>query len=473
MAIDQRHVQEALERAFAGQEMIQACQRRDLGAIIRLLGKFGITQGQISSLTGIAQGRLSEYKTRKRIPTASSTFEAFADGLDMPSHARRALGLASAGHNGAQADGPSDLPTDTFDLQLVAEAIGRRGGRVRRRELLSLAATVGATTALAQSDAWERVAYALTKPTAIDGKVIREIEARTAGFHQLEEWVPAPTLYKALAVHMREVGTLLNSTTADPNDELRRRLVVAAGESSVIAGWLASDMGDTTTARGLYETAARAAKEVDDPGIVACSLAYRSYIPSTKGAHGRSRALLADALDALPMSASPGTFAWLSARHAEESAALGDKSEALTSWRRAAEAFEITDTDEDRVWTRFMDRNRFDSYHIATYAKIGKLDEAQEVANAVLSRLAQPDRKKAAIILEDIAAAHLSQGSVNEAARLARQGLAIVRETEFAMWLPRFEAIAKSLRRWQRQIPVRAFLEDFAMTKQHFASSSR
>ena len=40
-------------------------------------------------------------------------------------------------------------------------------------------------------------------------------------------------------------------------------------------------------------------------------------------------------------------------------------------------------------------------YHIATYTKIGKLNEAEEAANAVLSRPAQPDRKKAAVILED------------------------------------------------------------------------
>ncbi|HEY2265854.1 MAG TPA: hypothetical protein VGI96_24740 [Streptosporangiaceae bacterium] len=41
------------------------------------------------------QGRLSEYVRRKRAPKASSTFEAFADGLDLPPAARQALGLAA------------------------------------------------------------------------------------------------------------------------------------------------------------------------------------------------------------------------------------------------------------------------------------------------------------------------------------------------------------------------------------------
>jgi transcriptional regulator with XRE-family HTH domain len=47
--------------------------------VITLLCAHGITQGQIAALTGIPQGRLSEYKTGKRIPIATSTFEAFAD----------------------------------------------------------------------------------------------------------------------------------------------------------------------------------------------------------------------------------------------------------------------------------------------------------------------------------------------------------------------------------------------------------
>ena len=49
--------------------------------------------GPISSLTGIPQGRLSEYKTGTRKPRASTTYRDFADGLGMPPAARTALGL--------------------------------------------------------------------------------------------------------------------------------------------------------------------------------------------------------------------------------------------------------------------------------------------------------------------------------------------------------------------------------------------
>jgi transcriptional regulator with XRE-family HTH domain len=378
MALDQRDIQETIDRVSARQDFLEACKRHDLGALIEILGRHGVTQGQMANLTGIAQGRLSNYKHGKNVPMASHIFQAFADGLSLSAQARTLLGLAPSGDRAATpllTDGLA-VPVDTFDLQVLAETIGRWGNDVKRREMLSLAAQVGATAAIAQSDVWERLAHALMKPSAMDESIIREMEARSAGFHRLEEVTPAPALFKALVAHLRELSSLLNGTATDPADELRRRLIIVAGESSVLAGWTASDMGDAVLARNYYETAARAAKEADDLAIAACALGYQSYIPSTRGRNGHSRILLTEALQAAESAkaSSPGTVSWLAARHAEESATLGDKQQALKSWDQAAEAFNIAYPEEDRVWTRFLDQNRFDSYRIATYAKIGRLD---------------------------------------------------------------------------------------------------
>jgi transcriptional regulator with XRE-family HTH domain len=63
--------------------------------VITVLKSLGVAQGQIAELTGISQGRLSEWATGKRKPSATSTFESFADGLGLPPAARQALGLAS------------------------------------------------------------------------------------------------------------------------------------------------------------------------------------------------------------------------------------------------------------------------------------------------------------------------------------------------------------------------------------------
>jgi hypothetical protein len=89
-------VHRIVARVCARQDVLDACANRDLGAVITVLNAHGLTQGLIAELTGIRQGRLSEYVRRKRVPMASTTFQAFADGLGLPQAACQALGLSAS-----------------------------------------------------------------------------------------------------------------------------------------------------------------------------------------------------------------------------------------------------------------------------------------------------------------------------------------------------------------------------------------
>src|SRR5512146_1239698 len=125
----------------------------------------------------------------------------------MPPHLRQALGMSGDASpdrtrpTGAAA-AVAGLPADTFDLQLLAEAAGRNGTAVKRRDLLALAAQLGATAVLNQ-EIWERLAHALTRPGSLDEALVREMEARSAGFYLLEEIIPAQAVLKVLTAHLR------------------------------------------------------------------------------------------------------------------------------------------------------------------------------------------------------------------------------------------------------------------------------
>lgn len=109
MGLTASEVRSVVEQVFAMREVLDACARRDLGAVITVLGAHGVTQGRISELTSISQGRLSEWVNHKREPQASSVFEAFANGLAVPPAARQALGLAPvplAGSSAPAGSGP-------------------------------------------------------------------------------------------------------------------------------------------------------------------------------------------------------------------------------------------------------------------------------------------------------------------------------------------------------------------------------
>ena len=86
-------VRRVVGRVCARQDVLDACANRDLGFVIAVLNENGVTQGQIASLTGLHQNRLSDYKTGKHRPTEYSVFASFADGLGLPPAARQALGL--------------------------------------------------------------------------------------------------------------------------------------------------------------------------------------------------------------------------------------------------------------------------------------------------------------------------------------------------------------------------------------------
>lgn len=479
MALNERELRERLEKVFARQDFLDACKRRDAGSMVRIFGNHGITQGQLAALTGLSQVSLSRYATGKNEAKYASTFESIADGLRMPLSLRRALGVSGnmpgdipAVEGSSQA---SDLPGDTFDLLRLAAVVGRNGMKVNRRELLAMAVSLGTSLAITHSEAWERLSYALTNPSVLNESIVKELEVRATGFHLVEPLVPDLALLKGLTVQLNEISTLLSATPRDLKDPLQKRLLVTAGESAVLAGWSANNAGDSGAARNWYDTATKAAMEAGDPAIAACALAYRSYTPSARGANGRARALLVEALDILPKepnAASAGTAAWISAMHAVESAELGDTRQALTSWKQAQEAYSIADPEEDRVWTRFLDQSRFDSYQIATYSRIGKMDEAQALAESVIARMGQPDqaRKRVVIIFEDIARAHIALGAMSEAANFAKTGLIALRKIGFTMWLPKYEAIAQALRPYSRQQAVNSYLEEFIATKRQFES---
>src|SRR3974377_73911 len=108
MAEPEHAIREKLAAVYARQDLYEACSRRDAGAMITVLNAGGVTQGQIAARTGLAQSTLSNYKRGVNTAQFTTTFEKLADGLDMPSRLRQALGLtggATPAGSGAGARG--------------------------------------------------------------------------------------------------------------------------------------------------------------------------------------------------------------------------------------------------------------------------------------------------------------------------------------------------------------------------------
>lgn len=324
---------------------------------------------------------------------------------------------------------------------------------VHRRNLLAAAA--GLAAAAAVPEPYLRLEYALTRApaslTAVDGE---HLLAVTNELHEREALVTARELQPELAAHADLLAGLLRLPLGD---ELRRTLTLCAAQTCSLGGWLAHDTGDLTDAAGYWNSAISAARAAGDGPTLACVLCYQSYAAAGRGDHAAAWQLLDAAAQYVRSPQHAQARAWISARQAEEAAALGETGPALISLERAMTAFDYAQPDQARPWVKFFDNSRLGSMAVATYGRLGH-PETQAAADSVISSLT-PDRVKTkAIILSDVATARISAGDLDEGCDLARRALTATVEGEAILGRQRLIALRPQLDVHADAAPVRALL---------------
>ena len=164
------------------------------------------------------------------------------------------------------------------------------GGFVQRRDLLRHTAVLGTAGAFAGVvEPWERLAAALEQRGVPGADAVAQLQLRTRELFDLEERVPARRLAAAATQHLEVVTDALHRVG---RSALRRQLIVAAGETAALTGWLAFDLGQDDKARACFTVACNAAGQAADAALAACALGYRSYVESKNGDHHLARDLL-------------------------------------------------------------------------------------------------------------------------------------------------------------------------------------
>jgi transcriptional regulator with XRE-family HTH domain len=371
----------------------------------------------------------------------------------------------------------SDPPVDAVplsetpvDLMALAWMVGRLDQRVDRRTLLQLAGSIAASSAaFGLADPLERLGKALTGRHNVDPATVTYLEARTNGLHWLEGHLSAQSLHRGLLAHLNEISSLLE---AWPPEQLRHRLAITAGETAALAAWLAWDLGDHTQATALSRLAATAATQGDDPAVHACALGYQSYMQN--GDAKSSGAMLAEALTLLPSGTSKelATRAWLLARQAEETGSIGDSVNARSLIAEAIDVYGAADPNE-RVWTRFLERTRFDSLALSVYTKIGDEARIEETASQIIQQVGRyAEHKKLAVVGGDIALAYIRMGDTATAVQHARASLTVTKELNAALGWGRLRNVVAALES-SNSVAVRRFREEFRASHHQLAPSSQ
>ena len=418
MAVDIPVIREVVERVCTRQDVLDACKRRDLGAVITVLCAHGITQGQIAGLTGITQGRLSEYKTHKRIPTATSVFEAFADGLGLPAPARRALGLDPE----AAGSGPSDQAGGRS-----ADIAGASSGNVQ--PLLSNLSRASAVPVLS---------------------ALREIHR---GYIEADRLMGSICITGPISLQMPVIERACEVTSGAD----RAEMLGFASKFTEFGGWVFQDAGDLTCAMHWTDRALDYALELGDQRVIAYTLMRKAMIATENGNPALGLGIANSALrytDAL----TPRLRAVILRQRSYSNATLG---EVLASARDSDEAVIEAiagekQGEEDRAPYCSPDYVAMEAG--ASWLLLGHPKTALPILEK--SRSDWPDHTQVrdyALCVSRLAAAYAAAGELEQACAAAEEAMALAQGLGSRRVAGQIDLVHRRLGRW-RQDPAVASL---------------
>ena len=208
-----------------------ACQ--DISALLCLVRDRGeVSQQRIGAAVGMAAGRVSEIARGKRTVTTLTALTRIADGLAMPDHARTILGLAPRQATPAEEPAPA----------------ARRPAELLRE---------------------------IASARSIDPTIVRILQEETDTIRLLDRRLGAPAVAAKLEAHISHVGAGLHYSL---HPAQRQKLAAVLADAAALAGWQAIDMGRLPAAWAHFETATAAAREADDPCLLAFAAGEQAYV---------------------------------------------------------------------------------------------------------------------------------------------------------------------------------------------------
>ncbi len=373
--------------AWGRQETQRALRERDIAGLLRLAQAHGASQTRIASVTGIAQGRVSEILSGRRTVSSLRLIERIADGLDMPDPSRVLLGLA-----------PRQPLTDT-----EKSVAGDRVAAVAPLGAQALGHQVG-----------ERLEVA-----SIDQTLITLFEEQTQNLRLIDRKLGAHYLLAQSQAHVQQMEELLRQSIPGA---ARRGLARALAEAASLTGWQALDSGRAATSWRYYELAKAAARESGDPVILAHVSAEQIYVLLDSGQAPEAltvlRAAHKDGGGALP----PLLRSWMWAAEGEVHACLGQKVESQKALERAF-ALLPQQPDDPALPFLMLDQTHLLRWRGHCLARLGVPEAVEDLTRALADIASLGLGRAEAGLRTDLAMAYAAYGDLTQARGQAQRAV--------------------------------------------------
>ena len=453
-------VRRVVERVCARQDVLDACAKRDLGLVIAVLNENGVTQGQIASLTGLHQNRLSDYKTGKHRPTEYSVFAAFADGLGLPPAARQALGLDASSPAAAGIGVPQQRPAPAAEISLeypgTPVQAAENAASLWRADLADQGVLVrGRINPGAWNDASLRWLVDPVSPLEADmpGGVrvglgdVERFRVTVEAFGQLDDRFGGGHARPALIQYLSGDGDRL--LRGRYTGAVGSALFSAVAEATLLAAWMSYDSVPRSALAQRYFIQALALAQAGGDRLLGASiLDAMSHQATCIGRFGEAANLARAARTGTTGVATATLMAHFHTMEARALARLGDARGCDRALAEAVREFERRRPDDDPGWMRYFDEAELAAEFGHCLRDLGRAADAAQYAGRSVAAVSEVGFVRsdffAAMVLADayLGAGELEQGCATAlraltAGELIRSGRCVNYLREFRQHLVR------------------------------------
>jgi tetratricopeptide (TPR) repeat protein len=311
---------------------------------------------------------------------------------------------------------------------------------------------------LINTDAWERLSFALNDPYHTDQATLTHLEAVTTAFWELYRSAIAKVdLLSSVAGHLFTVTQLLRSSQPLA---VQVRLCCIASNTAQILGEIYFDMHDPQTAEAYYTLASEAAQEIDHQALKAIALGRTGFLSVYSGEYEKALPLLQAAFSLAEKTTTGKTKAWIAMMEAEALAHLKRKNACLSVLEKTEQVFDQdhSSTGEDTHWTGFT-LSTMVGYKGICYVRLALPTEARSMLQSALEALPLGPTRRKSLLLSDVATTYLQQREVEQACKIATQALLCTAQTKSSRAVIRLLAFQKELREWKDVLCVKQFNE--------------
>lgn len=287
-----------------------------------------------------------------------------------------------------------------------------------------------------------RLSMALARASRVDALVVDDLRELVDGYRRMDRRFGSRPVFAGL-------GSLLDQALklGEHSMRLDHRMALAgvAGDTSTLMGWLALDANRTDDAWTHFRRGAQAAREAEDPFLLAFALGESAYALMQLGWMTDAVTVLDEAETQLGGRSAPQLRVWLQGARAEVLAAMGD----IDGCRRSLDhAYQGLDAGpDDPLIAPYL--SYLDDAHLARWAgcclaQLGRPDAATLLEQALTS--ADPSFVRAqAGLLVDLATAHAASGDLELSCQVATEAVRLAIETGSARQLKRIGALRPRL----------------------------